>query len=120
MSKSVQTKKNIYLNLSLWAAIFLILALSLFNVANSKKEKRVLAAETESINQEGKLLEEKKYWESLLLQHPTYFEGWIEMARIEFSLGNINSFFAALEEARKINPNSEKLKNLKEVIDLTL
>lgn len=115
-----------YLNLSLWASIFLILALSLFNVANSNeflfipaKEKRVLATETESINQEGKLLEEKKYWESLFLLHPTYFEGWIEMARIEFSLGNINNFFQALEMARELNPNSEKLKNLKEVIDLT-
>ena len=120
MQKSVQTKKNVYLNLSLWASIFLILALSLFNVANSKKEKRVLAAETKSINEEERLLEEKDYWQSLLLEHPTYFEGWIEIARIEFSLGNVNSFFGALEEARKINPNSEKLKNLKEVIDLTL
>ena len=120
MPKSIKRKNSLSLTLSVLFSILIVLSLSLFNIASSRKEKRVLAAETESLGQKESLLNEREYWESLLLNHPTYFEGWIEMARVEFSLGNLNNFFFALEKAHEINPNSEKLKNLKEVIDLTL
>ncbi len=53
--------------------------------------------------------EEKAYWEKIVSENPTYMDGWIELSRIYKSLGDAELSQKAVLEARKINPNSDKL-----------
>lgn len=55
------------------------------------------------------LQEERIYWENVVTENPTYMDGWIELSRIYKSLGDAESSQKAILEARKINPNSDKL-----------
>ena len=75
-------------------AIILVLILSYFNLKSYFSSSQVLGAQTntEQPNEKAKL-----FWEDFLNKNPTYFPGWIELARIE--------------KERGINPNTPELNN---------
>jgi len=83
----------------------IVLLLSIINLNNATSKKEVLGEEI-SVEQ---LQEEKAYWEKVVSENPTYMDGWIELSRIYKSLGDAASSQKAITEARKINPNSDKL-----------
>lgn len=55
------------------------------------------------------LSEEKVYWENVVSKNPTYQDGWIELAKVEYYEGNISKAKEFLEKAKLIDPNSPKI-----------
>ena len=72
-----------------------------------KAQTRVLGTEDNS-----NLLEEKSFWLNQVSSYPSYFQGWLELAKIERKLGNLERGNYALIKAYEINPNSDELKRL--------
>ena len=56
--------------------------------------------------------EEVSFWENFLAKSPTYFDGWVELSHLMMSLGNQEAAGVAFNKAREINPNSDKLQDL--------
>lgn len=61
-------------------------------------------------------LSEESYWKEFLSNNPTYFDGWIELTNIEIVTGNKDAANKAFLAAEKINPNSDKIIQLREEI----
>ncbi len=53
---------------------------------------------------------EKGFWQAFLKKNPSYLPGWLELAKIEVQLEDIDAAKEALNKAREIDPNSELLK----------
>ncbi len=45
------------------------------------------------------------YWQNILREHPTYRDGYLELAYLEIQGGDGREAQIALEEARKLDPN---------------
>ena len=94
-------------------AVVLLLFVAGFNLENFLAGKRVLGIKTQNQIYEQELLKEQKlYWEEFLAANPTYLDGWIELTRINISLGDNSAARIAHQKAEEINPNSEKLNDL--------
>jgi cytochrome c-type biogenesis protein CcmH/NrfG len=94
-------------------AIVLLLFIAGSNLENFLASKRVLGIETQNQIYEQELLKEQKiYWKEFLAENPTYLDGWIELVRINISLGDSDAARIARQKAKEINPNSEKLNDL--------
>lgn len=105
--------KNIFLSI-LYACVFItIISLSLFNLAlySSSPTKGVLGLKIE-LDTKSALLQQEIFWKKILEENPTYFPGWIELAKVEIQLENLEAAKEALFEAKNINPNSEILKKI--------
>jgi hypothetical protein len=83
-------------------AILVVLALASSNFKTYVNRLNVLGAETESPIQVKNI----EYWDNLLKKNPTYFEGWIQLSKLEKANGNPLRSFECLNKARSINPNS--------------
>ena len=60
-------------NLFYITAAILILLLSIFNLQNiNKKQIKVLGATIDN-----------SYWEEMVIKHPTYRDGWVELGRMD-------------------------------------
>lgn len=109
-----ETKKD-YLgnNLVLISSIFItvfILTLSLINLKSYFTNLNVLGAQIETnLN-----LTEESYWKEFLNNNPTYFDGWMELTKVEIKVGNKVAANKALSTAETINPNSDQLLLLRE------
>lgn len=77
-----------------------------FNIQNISLGRRVLGAKTQ-IKTEVK--KEKDYWLTFVEENPTYLEGWVELAKIEYEDGNLVKADEYYLKAKEIDPNSEKL-----------
>ena len=61
----------------------------------------------------GTALEQKiTFWKTFLSAHPTYFAGWIELAKLSLKSGDTKTADASYVNAARINPNSEEITNL--------
>lgn len=106
MSKNKLTNKHsIYFLIC--TAIVAILFLSALNINEYLLRKGVLGIKTVQKTDNKELLDQKEYWEKFLEKNPTYYEGWIELANIEFSLGNAEISSNYILKAKEINPNRE-------------
>ena len=56
---------------------------------------------------------EVSFWQTFLESHPYYIEGWIQLTKLDIQNGDKSNAQIALENAKKINPNSEEVINLK-------
>lgn len=52
---------------------------------------------------------EKSFWHAFLKENPSYLPGWLELAKIEVQLEDIEAARQALNKARDIDPNSDLL-----------
>ena len=96
-------------------AVVLLLFVAGFNLENFLVGKRVLGTQTQNQKDEQQLLKEQKlYWQGLLATNPTYLDGWIELANVQLKLGEKEEARLSLAQAKNINPNSLKTKNLEE------
>ena len=91
----------------------ILIALSIFNLAFYlfKENREVLGTTTETSNEIG-------FWYDFLANNPTYKDGWLELARLEYDEGNLASAKESLEQAEKIDPNSEELLLMREKLGL--
>lgn len=106
-SKKERVKKGV-LFLCSCCAVFLLLLLSGLNLNSYLIRQKVLGTKA-AVPSESTITQEKLFWENFLKENPTYFDGWIELAKINIKLGNQNEARDALLKAEKINPNSDKL-----------
>ena len=91
----------------LFVSFFLaVLTLITFNVQNISAAKRVLGAATSRASSRHM---EKDYWLTFLEENPGYFDGWVELAVLEYEEGNLDQASRYYLKAKTINPNSEKL-----------
>jgi tetratricopeptide (TPR) repeat protein len=115
--KQKKTDLNKTKFLYLLCAVAVLSALSFFNIAlyftngKPKINTRVLGTTNAGVT-------EIYYWKGLLDANPEYLEGWIELAKIEYKLGNSEEAKRAIDKAFDINPNSEELNKLRDSVNL--
>lgn len=95
-------------------ATITVLVLSTYNLETYLQKDKVLGAEANIVQIES----EQVFWENFLQENPGYFEGWIELAKIAYELGNKDCAIEALNSAKAINPNSDKIENLEKELSL--
>ena len=83
-----------------------ILFLAGFSLNNYFSNPKVLGTETPDFS------EEMLFWENIVSENPTYIDGWLGLARVSYELGDKDYTTGALNSAKAINPNSEKVENL--------
>ena len=87
-------------------AIVLLLLLTTLNLRMfGQNQRKVLGAQ---IAQE-ELGKEKTFWEKVVSENPTYIDGWLELSKVLYLLGEKNYSTGAYNTAKSINPNSRKL-----------
>jgi hypothetical protein len=89
------------------------------NLRSYFSQEQVLGTETiKQIRKNNELIQEKVYWENVIYQNPSYLPGYIELINLDIELKNRNSAIINLIKARQINPNSEKVKILEEILKI--
>ena len=83
----------------------LILTFSIFNLKTFFLPKKV----TQDINI---YFDQEKFWISVVGRYPDYIDGWLELAKINLKLNDLDEARKAFEKALAINPNSEKIAEL--------
>lgn len=98
-------------------AIVLLLIISGLNINNYLTKQKILGSETNITSEESKLNQQRDYWENFQRQNPTYFEGWIELTNIYYQEGNLDKAKQTLTEAAVINPNSDKIIEMRSLLN---
>ena len=91
MSIPALTKqKEIYIELIVLVASFIVLLFSSINISSYLSQKKVLGVSTSILNttDPGK---DKKFWDDFLAKNPNYIQGWVEIGM--------------LNKAKEIDPN---------------
>lgn len=86
--------------------LFSVMTLITFNVQTISVSKKVLGARTVAVRTVEK---EKEFWLKFLNENPTYLEGWVQLAVIEYEEGNLEKANEYYLKAKVIDPNSDKL-----------
>ncbi len=113
-----EIKNSIVLILPICAVISIV-ALSLFNFVfySTSQSKNVLGVKIET-NTKTALSDERFFWQNFLEENPTYLPGWLELAKIEVQLENVESARYALEMAKSIDPNSNVVNEVEKELSL--
>jgi len=56
------------------------------------------------------------YLKNLLSTHPDYREGWVALAKLEYSLGNMTEAQIAVKHVFDLDPNYEGLQELQKLV----
>ena len=99
--------------LLIYCSVIVILALSIFNIFLylAIPSNSILGNNTEA-NLENNLTHEKTFWINFLEKNPGYFQGWIELTKINLKLNKPDEALGTFQKAREINPNSETISEL--------
>lgn len=100
MAKPADLNSNLFFLLSCLAVITLLLLAS-YNFTNYLLSKKVLGIE----NNLEEILKEKNFWNEFLAKNQTYYDGWIELSKLESELGNTQKAKDYSDKAKEINPN---------------
>lgn len=109
--QSAKSKLELKFLLSCFGVIA-VLFLAGFSLNNYFSKPKVLGTETPDFSKE--IL----FWENIVSENPAYIDGWLELARATYELGDKNYAIGALNSAKAINPNSEKIENLAKELGL--
>lgn len=85
--------------------IIVILLLTAYNLRLYFAKQSVLGTEKSLEN----LSQEINFWESMVTQYPTYRDGWLNLAKLEFYRGNKDYAYSWLFVAKRIDPNSQEV-----------
>lgn len=83
---SAKVVNKVSRELFIFVATLLILLLSIINIENYQRPKKVLGIETQIVSNDT-------FWQDFLKENPNYIPGWIEIGR--------------LDRVREIDPNYE-------------
>lgn len=83
-------------------SIFIII-LTMFNFQSISLGKKVLGASTEVDYSE--VYDSKTYWEDLVSKYPTYYDGWMELYKINLILGDYQEADKSYNIAKRIDFN---------------
>jgi len=73
--------------------------------SNSQRVKRVLAAQTEYSNQSSKLQRQYDSWQQVVIEHPGYRDGYLQLAIISLEMGQKNAAQSWLKKVYDLDPN---------------
>lgn len=93
-------------------SVIAILFLAGFSLNNYFSNPKVLGTETPDFS------EEMLFWEKVVSENPTYIDGWLELSRVSYEIGDKDYAIGALNSAKAINPNSEKVESLAKELGL--
>jgi hypothetical protein len=92
--------------------IVVLITLTLFNVFFFLYAKpKISYVKKDSTNTEI------SFWQTFLISHPSYQEGWVELAKLNIQKGNKTGAETAFQNAWKIDPNSVEIQTLKNEIE---
>lgn len=96
----------------------MIVAISFFNLAIflSPQQKRVVRVYERVEEPHNQTM--IGYWNGFLEKNPDYLPGWLELAKLRVDNNEISDAFLAANEALKIDPNSDLVKDTLQQIDL--
>lgn len=83
---SAKVVNKVSRELFIFVATLLILLLSIINIENYQRPKKVLGIETQIVSNDT-------FWQDFLKENPNYIPGWIEIGR--------------LDKVKEIDPNYE-------------
>ncbi len=89
-----------------------ILSISLLNLRVYNASQKVLGATTTNTLSESQVTDlttQLNYWLSVVKQFPTYRDGFLIIAEIQNQLGATSEALNALNTAKQIDPNSDKV-----------
>ena len=115
-SKDPQKQRLFFISVSCG---ILVVVFSIFNLLFylSSSNNDILGVRIE-VDTKTSLLHEGNFWKSLLNENPSYLQGWLELAKVEVQLENLDSARNALHQAKAISPNSELVKNVEKELGL--
>jgi Tfp pilus assembly protein PilF len=58
-----------------------------------------------------------EYWQKLVADHPTYRDGFLELAQYAYEDGNLDLARAYIKKAKSIDPNSPKVAQLEKKVN---
>lgn len=90
--------------------ILLISALNLI-VYFSPPKTKVVYAQSELPEQEIRFIKQ------ILYNNPSYREGWVNLAKLEYKTGNIYNARMAIQKVEELDPNYSDLENLKRLVN---
>ncbi len=82
-----------------------LLILASYNLNNLLKSRNVLGASVEV----NTIQDEKEYWLKVASENPTYVDAYLQLAKVEVELSNKDAARSYIDEAKKLNPNSEEI-----------
>ncbi|MDP3994822.1 MAG: hypothetical protein Q8P91_03245 [bacterium] len=97
-------------HLCICSAVVALLLLSGLNIETFKQKQKVLGLKTENTQEDSIFPIEEIYWTFFLTQNPNYFEGWIELAKLDIDSGKTDHAIYSYTKAKQLNPNSQKVK----------
>lgn len=106
--KKTNSKEVVHYFFSSIFVIF-ILFLSFANLEVRQLNNQILGAKIDY----SEIEKEKAYWEDLVSRHPSYKDGWLELAKIAAFLGETDYAQGALNTAFQIDPNSKETERVK-------
>ncbi len=86
----------------------LILLLSLLNVIMYYSPRKTIIVEAKDTTP----LVQIYYLKNLLSEHPTYREGWVALAKLEYEFGNMKETREAIAKVKELDPNYSELPSL--------
>lgn len=107
-------KKDLVYLCSCCAAIVLLL-LTGFNINKFLESKKVLGT---AVDVSG-IQNEKTYWLQMVSQNPTYRDGYLELAVIDNTLGNKEESLIYFQKAKSIDPNSQKISEVRKLLNIS-
>lgn len=90
-------------------------------LANQQKRTDILGASNESqkltqlIREKQKLETNQNYWQQIIQDHPLYRDGYIQLAVINYQLGNTDATREFIVSAQKLDPNNTNIITLAKV-----
>lgn len=78
-----------------------------FQSKTRRESERVLALQTSRAQEIQNLARFKKHWEKIVSDSPTYRDGYLQLAAIEYQLQNYIATQKYLEKAMEVDPNFE-------------
>ena len=116
MPKNIKSKSSHLIKLIECLFIVIILFLTAINLNNHSKQKEVLGANIEYVD----LTTEKiNFLINVTDDNPLYFDGYIELIKLNIEQSNTKEAIKYYTIAQKINPNSQIIKSFKEVLNIT-
>jgi len=108
--KKTNIKKSDY-SFAFSCLIIVIITLTLFNISYYLFSKpKILYVKKDLTNSEI------SFWQTFLASHPSYLEGWVELAKLNIVKGDKIGAEIAYQKAIKIDPNSVEIQGLKDSI----